>query len=116
MVSVGETAASVRRTFHTTQGWRPTSAVHQPAIVATRQEHRRDADPQQPTRHAFPLAAPTTTTTPISGNRNPRSIRWYAWNARLTGAQSSFGNFSMPDGRVEAPVREEASRHGTPMA
>ena len=30
----GDTASLVFRTFHTTQGWRPISAVHQPAMIA----------------------------------------------------------------------------------
>ena len=80
--SVGETASSVLRTFQTIHGCRPISPVHHPAIVAI--SARKTVDTQihkshrgigfsrrrrrRQTNHA---------TTPIIGNRNPRSI--IAW-------------------------------------
>ena len=34
-VSSGDTPSAVNRTSYTTHGWRPISAVHQPAMIAT---------------------------------------------------------------------------------
>ncbi len=121
VLRVGETASSVRRTFHTIHGCRPTSAVHHPAIVATSVRNTVDTKTHKSQRGMrSPLRRCQTNqpTTPIRGNRNPRSIiRWYAWKATFTGAQSFVGNVSMP-GTVASklPYDRKLSKHGTPMA
>ena len=98
--SVGDTASEVRRTFQTTHGCRPISAVHHPAIVATSARNtvatntHRTARGIWVSRRFLQYSHPTT---PINGNRKPRSIiAWYAWNVGCSGAHTSLGNCVNP--------------------